>query len=254
MSVTFASHEIRSAKAGVLHSLCCLCLISVFCQDHNDLKFLSLRFGFVIEFRFGSDSWLDSTFYRFVWIVLALILWRAYVSSMYNAFIFYSFSTFICCFFFSYYRGHSSIEMFKGFFYTNRLGGWRGIMGCSLFRYSCSKIFVIPLFLLKNFHYSIIPPKKAHIIPLIQEQNFRYSYSIIPLLPPKPAFITSSAYVVYTCVSIHWNNQPWIDGIWIILKQNYVHCLSVLIDICLLLWTDESSLSTYNFLQVSTKG
>ena len=33
-------------------------------------------------------------------------------------------------------------------------------MGCSLFRYSCSKIFVIPLFLLKNFHYSIISPEK----------------------------------------------------------------------------------------------
>ena len=54
----------------------------------------------------------------------------------------------------------------------------------SLFHYSFSKIFVIPLFLLKNFHYSIIPPKKAHIIPLIQEQKFRYSYSIIPLHPP----------------------------------------------------------------------
>ena len=44
-------------------------------------------------------------------------------------------------------------------------------------------VFIIPLFLLKNFHYSIIPPKKAHIIPLIQEQNFPYSYSIIPLQP-----------------------------------------------------------------------
>ena len=33
----------------------------------------------------------------------------------------------------------------------------------SLFHYSCSKIFVIPLFLLKNFHYSIIPPKIAQL-------------------------------------------------------------------------------------------
>ena len=57
-------------------------------------------------------------------------------------------------------------------------------MWCSLFRYSCSKIFVIPLLLLKKFHHSIIPLKKAHIIPLFQEQNFRYSYSIIPLQPP----------------------------------------------------------------------
>ena len=55
---------------------------------------------------------------------------------------------------------------------------------CSLFQYSCSNIFVIPLFLLKNFHYSFIPPKKAHSIPLFQEQNSRYSYSIIRLQPP----------------------------------------------------------------------
>ena len=33
-------------------------------------------------------------------------------------------------------------------------------MGCSLFRYSCSKTFVIPLFLIKNFRYSIIPARK----------------------------------------------------------------------------------------------
>ena len=58
-------------------------------------------------------------------------------------------------------------------------------------------VFIIPLFLLKNFRYSIIPaqkvssffhsiipPKKAHIIPLFQVQNFRYSYPIIPLQPP----------------------------------------------------------------------
>ena len=55
---------------------------------------------------------------------------------------------------------------------------------CSLFQYSCSNIFVIPLFLLKNFHYSFIPLKKAHTIPLFQEQNSCYSYSIIPLQPP----------------------------------------------------------------------
>ena len=57
------------------------------------------------------------------------------------------------------------------------------------------KSFVIPLFLLKNFRYSIIPAQtfsllhyssqKSTIIPLIQEQNFCYSYSIIPLQPPK---------------------------------------------------------------------
>ena len=50
-------------------------------------------------------------------------------------------------------------------------------------------MFVIPLFLLKHFHYSIIPPKKAHIIPLFQEQNFRYSYSIIPLQPPTTMYV-----------------------------------------------------------------
>ena len=47
------------------------------------------------------------------------------------------------------------------------------------------KHFRYKLFLLKNFHYSIIPPRKAHIIPVFQEQNYHYSYFIIPLQPPK---------------------------------------------------------------------
>ena len=53
-------------------------------------------------------------------------------------------------------------------------------MGCLLFRYSCSKIFVIPLFLLKNFHYSIIPPKNSthySIIPRTKFPLFLFRYS-----------------------------------------------------------------------------
>ena len=55
-------------------------------------------------------------------------------------------------------------------------------------------VVIIPSFVLKNFRYSIIlaqkfslfhySSQKAHIIPLFQEENFRYSYSIIPLQPP----------------------------------------------------------------------
>ena len=67
-------------------------------------------------------------------------------------------------------------------------------MGCSLLRYSFSKSFVFSLFLLKHFCHSTIPgqkfslfyysSQKSTIIPLFQEQNFRHSYSIIPVQPP----------------------------------------------------------------------
>ena len=45
----------------------------------------------------------------------------------------------------------------------------------------CSKIS-IPLFQSRKSHYSVIPEKPR---PLFHCKNFRYSYSIIPLHPPK---------------------------------------------------------------------
>ena len=61
-------------------------------------------------------------------------------------------------------------------------------------------IFIIPLFPVKNFYFSINPVKKKtlfqryatgagcseenFVIPLFQGKNLRYSYSIIPLQPP----------------------------------------------------------------------
>ena len=47
-----------------------------------------------------------------------------------------------------------------------------------LFRHSCSKIFVIPLFLLKKFLYSIIPPKKH---TLFHYSKKKISVILIPL-------------------------------------------------------------------------
>ena len=95
-------------------------------------------------------------------------------------------------------------------------------MGCSLFRYSCSKIFVIPLFLLKNFHYSIIPPKKAHIIPLFQEQNFRYSRfqeRIISLLVILIPLFLFSALSPAPRLSMRFHDGP----IWDIHKVLLIH-------------------------------
>ena len=62
--------------------------------------------------------------------------------------------------------------------FDTSFGGWRGIIGCSLFRYSCSKIFVIPLFLLKNFRYSIIPAQKYSLFHYSSPKSTHYS--IIP--------------------------------------------------------------------------
>ena len=62
-------------------------------------------------------------------------------------------------------------------------------MGCSLFRYSCSKIFVIPLFLLKNFRYSIIPAQKAQ---LFHYSKNKISVILIPLFLFSPLHCSSS--------------------------------------------------------------
>ena len=78
------------------------------------------------------------------------------------------------------------------------IGGRRGIMKCSLFHYSCSKLSIIPSFQSRKSHYSVIPEKprplfhyscsKISIIPLFQSRKSHYSVSqnliinsIIPL-------------------------------------------------------------------------
>ena len=47
-------------------------------------------------------------------------------------------------------------------------------MGCSLFRYSSSKIFIIPLFLLENFRYSIIPAQKFSLFHYFSRKSTNY--------------------------------------------------------------------------------
>ena len=53
--------------------------------------------------------------------------------------------------------------------------GWRGIMECSLFCYSCSKLFIIPLFLLKNFRDSIIPAQTFSLFHFSSQKSTHYS-------------------------------------------------------------------------------
>ena len=55
-----------------------------------------------------------------------------------------------------------------------RIGGWRGIMKCSLFHYSCSKISIIPVQKISLFRYS---RKTKAIIPLQKFPLFLFHYS-----------------------------------------------------------------------------
>ena len=48
----------------------------------------------------------------------------------------------------------------------------------SLFHYSCSNIFVIPLFLLKHFPYSIVPAQKFSLFHYSSKKSTHYS--VIP--------------------------------------------------------------------------
>ena len=59
-------------------------------------------------------------------------------------------------------------------------GGWRGIMNCSLFQDSCSKISIIPLFKSRKSHYLF--PKNQGLYSIIPLQKFPlFHYSIIPV-------------------------------------------------------------------------
>ena len=90
-------------------------------------------------------------------------------------------------------------------------------MRCSLFRYSCSKIFVIALFLLKKFRYSIIPAQKFSLFhyssqknthySIIPRTNFCYSYSIIPLQPPIQTQYNNISF--YSLQLVYHSNRKW---------------------------------------------
>ena len=88
------------------------------------------------------------------------------------------------------------------------IGGWRGIMKCSLFHYSCSKISIIPVQKISLFRYSRKTKISVILIPLFL---FTPPMSTI-LLPIKKFYLQGTGTFVFgptktfTCVVVRHNN------------------------------------------------
>ena len=74
-------------------------------------------------------------------------------------------------------------------------------MKSSLFHYSCSKIFIIPLFQSRKSHYSVIPEKPR---PLFHYSTAKISVILIPLfLFTKPLHLVSYVHIYVELFSMN---------------------------------------------------